>query len=82
LPVTLWKLYEDIHEIFSHVEVEAGKVPARLVIGENPFGVDYGYLVLLRTDIWMVRFCVWRNDSDSQLFVANRVQVSIAVCCQ
>jgi hypothetical protein len=48
LPVQLWGLYDDVHEIFE------GDGVRRLVIGENPFGADYGYMVLLRTDTWQV----------------------------
>ncbi|GAX83609.1 hypothetical protein CEUSTIGMA_g11033.t1 [Chlamydomonas eustigma] len=51
LPVTLWTVYVDVHEIFLQNQ---DKVPARLVIGENPFGADYGYIVLLRTNVWEV----------------------------
>ncbi len=52
LPVKLWSVYEDVHGIFQE-EGEEGV--QRLVIGENPFGADYGYLVLLRTDSWLVQ---------------------------
>ena len=43
LPVDLWFQYDDLGEIMGD-PFDAG---LRIVIGENPFGADYGYLVSL-----------------------------------
>lgn len=43
-PIHLWFTYEDLGEIFGDPFDEG----QRIVIGENPFGADYGYLVRIR----------------------------------